>query len=306
MLILLTVAFLTGTIVPVQTAANARLRLATGSLPAVVLISFAVSFAALLFISLACGIAVLPTAAQAQAIPWWGWLGGIIALFTISASTFLFKTLGQLQTTILPLLGQLLFSLVIDNFGLFGSVQIPFSTTRAAAIALILFGIALAIVLPNLKQRQQSPTPHRLLWQIAAVAAGCLMASIGAIYGTLGTLLQSAVQASTISFGIAVVAMFACCLVTGSTSNAKAAFNRKQPWWSWLGGICGAISVFSNAFLIPLLGAGTFFTAMLLGQILLSIVLETRGWLGAPQKPVLPGQYAGLALMLAGVALIRL
>ena len=148
MLILLTAAFLTGTIVPVQTAANARLRLATGSLPAVVLISFAVSFAALLFISLACGIAVLPTAAQAQAIPWWGWLGGIIALFTISASTFLFKTLGQLQTTILPLLGQLLFSLVIDNFGLFGSVQIPFSTTRAAAIALILFGIALAIVLP--------------------------------------------------------------------------------------------------------------------------------------------------------------
>ena len=119
-------------------------------------------------------------------------------------------------------------------------------------------------------------------------------------------MLQSAVQASTISFGIAVVAMFACCLVTGSTSNAKAAFNRKQPWWSWLGGICGAISVFSNAFLIPLLGAGTFFTAMLLGQILLSIVLETRGWLGAPQKPVLPGQYAGLALMLAGVALIRL
>ena len=75
MLILLTAAFLTGTIVPVQTAANARLRLATGSLPAVVLISFADSFAALLFISLACGIAVLPTAAQAQAIPWWGWLG---------------------------------------------------------------------------------------------------------------------------------------------------------------------------------------------------------------------------------------
>ena len=83
MLILLTAAFLTGTIVPVQTAANARLRLATGSLPAVVLISFAVSFAALLFISLACGIAVLPTAAQAQAIPWWGWLGGICGAISV-------------------------------------------------------------------------------------------------------------------------------------------------------------------------------------------------------------------------------
>ena len=305
MLILLTAAFLTGTIVPVQTAANARLRLATGSLPAVVLISFGISFAALLFISLATGIAVLLTAAQMAAIPWWGWLGGIIALFTISASTFLFKTLGQLQTTILPLLGQLLFSLVIDNFGLFGSVQIPFSALRAAALVLILAGIAMAVVLPNLKQRQAQGT-RQLLWQIAAVGAGCLMASIGAIYGTLGTLLHSAVQASTISFGIAVMAMLAYCLAAGSLSRAKAAFNRRQPWWSWLGGICGAISVCSNAFLIPLLGAGAFFTAMLLGQILLSLVLETRGWLGAPQKAVLPGQYAGLGLMLAGVALIRL
>lgn len=283
MLILLTAAFLTGTIVPVQTAANARLRLATGSLPAVVLISFGISFAALLFISLATGIAVLPTAAQMAAIPWWGWLGGIIALFTISASTFLFKTLGQLQTTILPLLGQLLFSLVIDNFGLFGSVQIQFSAQRAAALVLILAGIAMAVVLPNLKQQQTQGT-HQLGWQIAAVGAGCLMASIGAIYGTLGTLLRSAVQASTISFGIAVMAMLVYCLAAGSLSRAKAAFNRRQ----------------------PLLGAGAFFTAMLLGQILLSLVLETRGWLGAPQKAVLPGQYAGLGLMLAGVALIRL
>ena len=282
MLILLTAAFLTGTIVPVQTAANARLRLATGSLPAVVLISFAVSFAALLFISLACGIAVLPTAAQAQAIPWWGWLGGIIALFTISASTFLFKTLGQL-----------LFSLVIDNFGLFGSVQIPFSTTRAAAIALILFGIALAIVLPNLKQRQQSPTPHRLLWQTAANAR--LRLATGSLPAVV-----------LISFAVSFAALLFISLACGIAVLPTAAQAQAIPWWGWLGGICGAISVFSNAFLIPLLGAGTFFTAMLLGQILLSIVLETRGWLGAPQKPVLPGQYAGLALMLAGVALIRL
>ena len=226
MLILLTAAFLTGTIVPVQTAANARLRLATGSLPAVVLISFGISFAALLFISLAAGIAVLPTAAQITAIPWWGWLGGIIALFTISASTFLFKTLGQLQTTILPLLGQLLFSLVIDNFGLFGSVQIPFSALRAAALALILAGIAMAVVLPNLKQ-QQAQNTHRLLWQIAAVGAGCLMASIGAIYGTLGTLLHSAVQASTISFGVAVMAIKPP-LTAGSRGGAGSAASAAQ------------------------------------------------------------------------------
>lgn len=213
--------------------------------------------------------------------------------------------LGQLQTTILPLLGQLLFSLVIDHFGLFGTAQIPLTGMRITAMALILAGVALAVVLPNLK-RQRTDSTGKLLWQITGVAAGCLMASIGAIYGSLGILLGSAVQASTLSFLLAVLAAAIFCTATGSIKNIAGVLNAKLPWWSWLGGICGAVSVFTNAVLIPRLGAGTFFTAMLLGQMLLSLIMEARGWLGAPKKIIAPVQYAGIALMFAGVALIRL
>lgn len=304
MLLLLLIALLTGMGVPLQTAANARVRLAAGSLTATVLISFSVSLVVLLLISQILGAPVLPSAAQFAAVPLWAWSGGIIALFTIAASTFLFKMLGQLQTTVLPLLGQLSFSLVIDHFGLFGSMQIPLTGTRLAAMALILAGVALAVVLPNLKQ-QRTDNAGKLMWQITGVAAGCLMASIGAVYGRLGTLLGSAVQASTLSFLLAVFAIGIFCLAAGSIKNTAAVFKAKLPWWAWLGGICGAVSVFANALLIPSLGAGTFFTAMLLGQMLLSLVMEARGWLGAPKKIIAPVQFAGIALMFAGVALIR-
>lgn len=290
---------------PLQTAANARMRFAANSLAATVLISFTVSLAVLLAASLILNVPILPSNSQLEAVPWWTWLGGICALFTISASTFLFKMLGQLQTTILPLLGQLLFSLIIDHFGLFGSVQIPLTSTRLAAMALILAGVALAVVFPNLKQ-YHTDSAGKLLWQITGTAAGCLMASIGAVYGRLGILLGSAVQASTLSFLLAVLAITIFCTAMGSVKNIAAVLNAKLPWWGWLGGICGAVSVFANAMLIPTLGAGTFFTAMLLGQMLLSLVMEARGWLRAPKKIIAPVQYAGITLMIAGVALIRL
>lgn len=134
MWILVIIALLMGMLVPVQTAANARMRTSVGPAFVVTLVSFAVSLLLLSVVSVGRGTAILPTATQIANVPWWGWTGGIIALFTITVTIYLFRALGQLQTAFLPLLGQLLFSLVIDHFGLFGSVRIPLSTIRIAAI----------------------------------------------------------------------------------------------------------------------------------------------------------------------------
>lgn len=136
--------------------------------------------------------------------------------------------------------------------------------------------------------------------------AGCLMASIGAIYGTLGIYLGSAIQASTVSFLIATCVIIAVCTANGSIRSTRNVFVRGNPWWMWLGGICGAIAVFGNSWLIPKIGAGAFFTALLFGQMLLSLCMERYGWMGATQKPITFVQIAGVVCMLAGVALIRL
>ena len=195
MWMLVITALLMGMLVPVQTAANARMRTSVGPAFVVTLVSFAVSSLLLSVVSVFNGIPILPTATQITNVPLWGWTGGIIALFTITVTIYLFRALGQLQTAILPLLGQLLFSLTIDHFGLFGSVRIPLSVMRIFAMLLLISGVLLIVVVPNLgKSKMAQPTTgrHILLWQITGIAAGCLMASIGAIYGRLGICLDSA------------------------------------------------------------------------------------------------------------------
>ena len=306
---LIIIALLMGMLFPIQTAANARMRASVGPAFVATFIAFSVSSLVLCGVSLLCGMAILPTAAQAAAVPWWGWIGGIIGLCTITATIYLFKALGQLQTIILPLLGQLLFSLVIDHFGLFGSVRIPLSALRVVAMLLLIGGVLLIVVVPNLKKgKTAQPTAggHTLLWQITGIVAGCLMASIGAIYGRLGVCLGSAVQASTVSFLIATATIAVFCIGSGKIGCVRKAFSKQNPWWMWLAGIFGAIAVFGNAWLIPQIGAGAFFMALLLGQMALSLLMEDRGWLGAMRKRITPVQLAGIALMVAGIALIRL
>lgn len=295
-------------LVPIQTAANARMRTSVGPAFVVTLISFVVSACCLLAVSVACGIPILPSVLQFADAPWWSWTGGIIALLTITVVIYMFKALGQLQTVILPLLGQLSFSLVIDNFGLFGSVRIPFSAIRIVAMLLVGVGVLSVIVFPNLgsKRQEVSKDIHTLMWQISGIAAGCLMASLGAIYGTLGTHLGSAIQASTLSFLIATCVIIAVCATNGSIIHVRKVFVRGNPWWMWLGGVCGAISVFGNAWLIPKIGTGVFFTALLFGQMLLSLCMEEYGWMGATKRRITLIQIAGIVLMFAGVALIRL
>ncbi len=305
---LLIMALLMGMLVPVQTAANARMRASVGPAFVVTLVSFAVSSLLLTLVSVARGIPLLPSAVQAAAVPWWGWTGGILALFTITVTICLFRALGQLQTAILPLLGQLLFSLVIDHYGLFGSVRIPFSAMRAVAMLLLTGGVSLVVVpgRGKKKEAQRLTVRHAPLWQLTGIVAGCLMASIGAIYGRLGSCLGSAVQASAVSFLIATCIIAAACMVNGKIACVRKSFAKGNPWWMWLGGVCGAVSVFGNAWLIPQLGTGAFFMALLLGQMSLSLLMEGCGWMGAMKRRATFMQFVGIALMTAGVAMIRL
>ena len=308
-MIFLIITLTMGLLVPIQTAANSRLRMTVGQAYVSTLISFTVSTLFLLLVAAVAGIPILPTAEMLHAAPWWSWFGGIIALLTITCAIYLFKELGQLQATIIPLFSQLLFSLAIDHFGWFGSRVIPMDGKRLMGALLLIVGIVLVVVLPRLRGQQTAGSAkgmRMVFWQLCAIVSGSLMASIGAIYALLGSVIGSAVQASTVSFIIATAAMLVFCLCSGNMRQVRKAFDRSCPWWMWLGGICGAITVYGNAWLIPKIGVGLFAMLLLIGQLLLSLLMEQRGWLGAPRKRITALQVIGLVLMLVGVALIRL
>ena len=304
------VVVILGMLVPIQTAANARLRVRVQSVWVATLLSFSVSTLALLVASVAAGHPLLPGAEQLEVAPWWSWGGGLIALLTITAYIYLFRALGTLQATILPIVGQLVFSLIIDHFGLFHAAGIALTPARLLAVFLLLAGTVLAVgrAAPR-GAEEEAPGRYALrtvALQALGIGTGCLLACMGAIYGALGKALGSATQAALFSFTIATAAMLLCCSLAGIAGKVRLAFVGHNPWWMWLGGIVGAVAVFGNAWIIPQIGAGVFFMLLLIGQMLLSLCMEWRGWLGAVRRRITCLQLLGLVLMLLGVAIIRL
>ena len=113
-------------------------------------------------------------------------------------------------------------------------------------------------------------------------------------------------QATTVAFFVATMVLLLFCTLNGSVRLIGKAFSREYPWWMWTGGLCGAIIVFGNAWLVAHVGVGVFIMALLVGQLALSQLMEHYGWLGSPRKRITWLQIVGILLMLAGVAVIRL
>ena len=299
-----------GLLMPFQTAANSRLRGVVGPAYVSTLVSFSVSTLALLLVSLVAGIPILPTSTMLAQAPWWSWFVGIIAVVTITIAIHLFKEIGQLQALIIPMFSQLIFSLTIDHFGWFGAKVIPLGMNRVIGALLLIVGVALVVVLPRLKTAQQtagaSTGSRQTFWQLIAVLSGCLSASVTGAYAQLSSIVGNPVQATTVAFFVATMALLLFCTCLGKTQLVGKAFSRDYPWWMWTGGLCGAVIVFGNAWLVPKVGVGVFSMALLVGQLTLSMLMEHNGWLGAPRKRIAWPQIVGILLMLAGVALIRL
>lgn len=307
----LIIALAIGLLMPFQTAANSRLRQVVGPAYVSTLVSFTVSTLALLLVSLVAGIPILPTETMLNTAPWWSWFVGIVAVVTITIAIHLFKEIGQLQALIIPMFSQLIFSLMIDHFGWFGAKVIPLGTNRIIGALLLIAGVTLVVILPKLRGGQRavagsSTGSRQAFWQLMAVLSGCLSASITGAYAQLSSIVGNPVQATTVAFFVATMALLLFCTCLGKTRLVGKAFSRDYPWWMWMGGLCGATIVFSNAWLVPKVGVGVFSMALLVGQLALSMLMEHNGWLGAPRKRITWPQVVGILMMLAGVALIRL
>lgn len=304
----LIIALAMGLLVPLQTASNSRLRQAVGPAYVSTLVSFTVSTLALLLVSLLAGIPFVPTNEMLAEAPWWSWFCGLVAVVTITIAIHLFKEIGQLQAMIIPMFSQLIFSLLIDHFGWFGAQVMPLGGKRIIGALLLILGIVMVVILPRLGAKQQSASKgSRLaLWQLLAVMSGCLSASITGAYAQLASAVGNPVQATTVAFFVATMVLLLLCVCNGSVRLVGKAFSSDYPWWMWTGGLCGAMIVFGNAWLVPKVGVGVFAMALLVGQLSLSMLMEHRGWLGAPRKSISWLQIVGILLMLGGVALIRL
>jgi transporter family-2 protein len=140
---------------------------------------------------------------------------------------------------------------------------------------------------------------------ILAVSAGISLVTQQALNANLRAALGSAAWSGFVSYLVGLVCMTALALLLRDPIPAAATAAR-IPWFEWSGGLFGAIFIGLAIFLIPQLGAASFFVLLVAGQMLGSLVFDHFGLMGVPVHPVSLVRIAGAMLLVGGVVLIRM
>jgi transporter family-2 protein len=279
-----------GGLLALQAAANVQLSAAAGSPAAGATLQLAVGATVLLAVAAAAGT----LSALTLNAPLWHLLGGLGSALYISAGILLFPRLGAVLTVGLLIAGQMLTSLAVDTNGWLGVEKEPLTAAALIGTAAVIAGAALIVNAKAIKH---------VLWMGLAVLAGAALPVQGAVNAQLRADLDAPLTAALWSFVVATATM-ALVLVATRPPRPEPASLTKLPWWGWLGGLCGATYVTSVFLLIPHIGVAPTVALTVAGQQVASVLVDRYGWLRLPKRAITTQRLAGVAAILAGVALL--
>lgn len=139
---------------------------------------------------------------------------------------------------------------------------------------------------------------------VFAVAAGLMLPFQFGINSVLARHVESPLRATLVSFAVGVVVLLVAAV---AFARGIPAWDRVSaaPWWAWTGGFLGAFYVLGSVVTAPRLGAATLVALILAGQAAASLTVDHFGLVGFTENPITPGRLVGIALVAAGVVLVR-
>jgi transporter family-2 protein len=137
-----------------------------------------------------------------------------------------------------------------------------------------------------------------------AALAGASIVLQQALNANLRFELNSAIWSGVMSYVVGLACMLLLALAARDPIPTAALAGR-IPWWAWSGGIFGAIFIALAVLLVPQLGAATFIALLVTGQMIASVAFDHYGVLGLAQRSIDLPRLLGVALLIAGVVLIR-
>ena len=139
------------------------------------------------------------------------------------------------------------------------------------------------------------------VYLIVALAAGVALATQSAINTQLAKAMSGeAVIATFISFAVGTIVLFFIAWVTtdlwGNLSTVPS-----QPWWKLIGGILGAVVVFTTVLLAPKLGITAMLFFIIVGQLITAATIDHFGLIGMPIREVNITKFIGLIIVAFGL-----
>ena len=139
------------------------------------------------------------------------------------------------------------------------------------------------------------------VYLIIALAAGVALATQSAINTQLAKAMSGeAVIATFISFAVGTIVLFFIAWVkTDLWGNLSAI--PSQPWWKLIGGVLGAIVVFTTVLLAPKLGITAMLFFIIIGQLITATTIDHFGLIGMPIREVNITKFIGLIIVAFGL-----
>ena len=139
------------------------------------------------------------------------------------------------------------------------------------------------------------------VYLIIALAAGVALATQSAINTQLAKAMSGeAVIATFISFAVGTIGLFFIAWVKtdlwGNLSTVPS-----QPWWKLIGGILGAVVVFTTVLLAPKLGITAMLFFIIVGQLITAATIDHFGLIGMPIREVNITKFIGLIIVAFGL-----
>ncbi|GGO04523.1 DMT family transporter [Saccharibacillus kuerlensis] len=141
----------------------------------------------------------------------------------------------------------------------------------------------------------------RYIYYLLALMAGAALSFEGAIYAELGKSVGQ-IETSFYNFLMGTVIMGLLLLFFGKGDLPHVL---KAPKWSLLGGVLGVVYLTSIVVSVPFVGVGTTMVAVIIGQMIMSMVIEHYGWLGSERTGVNKEKVLAVLSMTVALLLIN-
>jgi transporter family-2 protein len=320
---LLTVAFLVGSLLAVQTSVNLQLSASVRTPYGAATVQLGVAAVLLTVLAVVAGtLGALRFIADAQ---WWQLLGGLASPLYITSGILLFPRFGALASVGLFVTGQMFASVGLDEFGLIGVPRQPFTAGIVLGAVAVVGGITVII---RAQRPAPAAVPATVMSSVGAMAqpavgtgvatagwiglgltAGAVLPIQGAVNAQLRTALDQPITVALFSFAVATIAItlvLSAMLALGKTPTPQLSSLRHMPWWGWLGGACAAAYVTAAFLLIPQIGAATTVALTVTGQQVASAVVDHFGLFRMAKRPMTTRRLTGLALLVIGSVLVQI
>ena len=141
-----------------------------------------------------------------------------------------------------------------------------------------------------------------LIFLIIAAGAGVLMAIQGSLNSALSKVigvLEGTFILHAVGLLIVVIMLFVLGLGKGDLNAVD-----KAPWYLYLGGVINVAIIYGVMLSIAKTGAGVATTAIITGQLAMSLVIDQFGLFGLDKVPMSWGRGIGLVLMAIAAKLL--